>query len=221
MPGLGGTPTTAWPISKPPARAATIAIVAFFITGVAAIPVPAQEVVCSECHGDEPDHEAFAESVHALGTPVFPRRLFRTLLDVFGDACEILTVTDGGRPVASVLSFHYKDEVLPYYGGGLAAARECAGNDFMYWEVMRRAAERGARWFDFGRSKRDVGSYRFKKHWGFEPEPLVYEVRLVRSREVPNVNPLNPRYRMMVEAWKRLPSGLARMLGPPIARNLG
>lgn len=126
-----------------------------------------------------------------------------------------------GRPVSSVMSFFFRDEVLPYYGGGTAEARDVAANDFMYWEVMRRAALRGCGIFDFGRSKFGTGSFDFKKYWGFVPEPLHYEYRLVRSEALPDLNPLNPKFRMFIAAWKRLPLPLANMLGPLLARNLG
>lgn len=171
----------------------------------------------------EPDtvYDIYAESVRNLGTPVFARRYFHVLKEVFGTDCEALTVTHAGQPVAGVLSFYFRDEVIPYYGGGTGQARALAGNDFLYWELMRRACERGCRMFDFGRSKNEVGSYRFKKHWGFEPQPLFYEVHLVRAREIPDVNPLNPKYRLFIEAWKRLPLGVSRRLGPLIARSLG
>jgi hypothetical protein len=108
-----------------------------------------------------------------------------------------------------------------YYGGGREAARGLHANDFLYWEVMRRAADRGVRVFDFGRSKREVGSYRFKKHWGFEPAPLHYQYDLVRTSSVPEVNPLNPKYRLMVETWKKLPLPVSRWLGPWVSRCLG
>jgi len=117
-------------------------------------------------------YQAYAESVRNLGTPVFPKRYFQILQDVFAERCDIVTVEHQGQPVASVMNFYFRDEVLPYYGGGTEAARDLKANDFMYWEVMRRAVDRGCRVFDFGRSKLDTGSYRFKKHWGFEPEPL-------------------------------------------------
>jgi FemAB-related protein (PEP-CTERM system-associated) len=163
----------------------------------------------------------YSESVRNLGTPVFPPRLFRVLKELFGEDCEVLTVTKDGSALSSVMSFYFRDEVLPYYGGGVAAARSVAANDFMYWELMRRACERGVRVFDFGRSKRDVGSYRFKKHWGFEPKPLFYEYQLVRASRVPQVNPLNPRYRLFVSAWKHIPLGVSRRIGPWFSRNLG
>ena len=164
---------------------------------------------------------AYSESVHRLGTPVFSRKFFSMLKEVFGDDCEVLTVTLDGRVVSSVMSFYFRDEVLPYYGGGVSAARDVAGNDFMYWELMRRACERGLKVFDFGRSKRGTGSFDFKKNWGFEPSPLYYEYFLVKDRSVPEINPLNPKYRLFIEAWKRMPLALANVVGPHIVKNLG
>ncbi|MEW6415613.1 MAG: FemAB family XrtA/PEP-CTERM system-associated protein [Pseudomonadota bacterium] len=165
--------------------------------------------------------DAYSESVHRLGTPVFSRRYFELLKDEFGDDCEILTITQNGTLIASVLSFYFRDEVLPYYGGGVAAARAVAGNDFMYWDLMRRACERGLKVFDFGRSKRGTGAFDFKKNWGFEPTPLYYEYFLVADDAVPEINPLNPKYRLFIEAWKRMPRGLANVIGPHIVKNLG
>ncbi len=164
---------------------------------------------------------AYSESVRNLGTPVFSRRYFETLQAVFGADCEVLTVTHQGQTVASVMSFYFRDQVLPYYGGGTALARDLKGNDFMYWDLMRRACERGIRVFDYGRSKVGTGSYSFKKNWGFTPEPLHYEFQLVNAAQLPEVNPLNPKYRLFIEAWKRLPLPVSRWLGPFLARSLG
>ncbi|HEX2117506.1 MAG TPA: FemAB family XrtA/PEP-CTERM system-associated protein [Alphaproteobacteria bacterium] len=166
-------------------------------------------------------YPVYAESVRNLGTPVFARRYFDTLKQEFGDACEILMVTHQGRDVAGVMNFYFRDEVLPYYGGGTAAARGLAANDFMYWEVMRRACERGIRLFDFGRSKRGTGAFDFKKNWGFTPEPLHYLYRLHKSADLPDLNPLNPKFRLFIETWKRLPLPVANAIGPYIVRSLG
>ena len=95
------------------------------------------------------------------------------------------------------------------------------GNDFMYWELMCRACEKGITIFDFGRSKKGAGSYSFKKNWGFEPTPLAYEYFLVKAREIPDINPMNPKYRLFVNAWKQLPLSVTRWIGPMIARSLG
>lgn len=165
--------------------------------------------------------DVYAVSVRNLGTPVFSKRYFRILKEVFGDKCEPLTVYKDRRPVSSVISFYFRDQVLPYYGGGTPEARILKGFDFMYWELMRRASEKGIHIFDYGRSKIGTGSYSFKKNWGFEPEPLQYQYRLVRADTIPNINPLNPKYRLFVNLWKRLPLPIANMLGPLLSRSLG
>jgi FemAB-related protein (PEP-CTERM system-associated) len=163
----------------------------------------------------------YAESVHNLGTPVFAKSYFRILREEFSSASDIVTVSSGRRAVASVLNFYFRDEVLPFYGGGVRAARALAANDFMYWEVMRRACERGYRVFDFGRSKLGTGSYAFKCNWGFQPTPLSYQFRLASGRPVPDLNPLNPKLALLVAAWKRLPLGVATRLGPYIVKGIG
>jgi len=164
----------------------------------------------------------YTDNVHRHGTPALPKCYFEALCETFGEACEVLTVlSPQGEPVSSVLSFYFRGEVLPYYAGDLEPARDLAANDFKYWELMRRACERGVRVFDYGRSKRDTGSFHFKKNWGFEPTPLAYEYRLFKGDAIPQNNPANPKYRAMIALWRRLPRGVANALGPSIVRNLG
>ena len=163
----------------------------------------------------------YGTSVRDLGTPVFAKRYFRRLKEVFGDACEILTVVHDGRPLSSLITFYFRDEVLPYYGGGVGDAKKLAAHEVMYWDVMRRACQSGYRVFDFGRSKRETGPFTFKKLWGFEPEPLHYEYKLIGRDEVPDINPLNPKYRLYINAWRRLPLPVANLIGPFLSRNLG
>ncbi len=164
---------------------------------------------------------AYAASVHRLGTPVFAKKYFRILQATFGNDCEVLTIAKEGRTVASVLSFYFRDEVLPYYGGGTEEARAVAGNDFMYWELMRRAAARGCRVFDFGRSKIGTGAFDFKKNWGFQAQPLPYAYQLHRAKALPDNNPLNPKYQLFIKLWQRLPLPVANVIGPHIVKSLG
>ena len=176
----------------------------------------------TETEGVDELFAAYSESVRNLGTPVFPKRYFKILREVFGEQCRVLTIYTAEKElVASVMSFYFRDQVLPYYGGGRANARNCYGNDFMYWELMRRSADEGIKIYDFGRSKIDTGAYRFKKHWGFIPEPLHYEVKLIRAKEIPEINPLNPKYQRFIKIWRRLPLGVANFVGPFLAKDLG
>jgi FemAB-related protein (PEP-CTERM system-associated) len=166
-------------------------------------------------------YPVYAESVRNLGTPVLPRRFFAQLKQQFDKDWDISVVTHEGRAVATAMSFYFRDQVHPLYAGSVWHARKLAANDFMYWALMQRAAARGASVFDFGRSKLDTGSYRFKKYWGFEPKPLPYAYYLVRAKEVPNLSPANPKYTTAIKAWQRLPVPVTRVLGPWLSKSLG
>ena len=166
-------------------------------------------------------YRIYSESVRNLGTPVFSSNYFRILREVFAKDCDVLMITHQGQDIAGVMSFYFKDQVLPYYGGSVTQARALKGNDFMYWELMRRSGEQGIRIFDYGRSKEGTGPYSFKKNWGFTPEPLSYEYFLVKSKAMPDINPLNPKYRFFVNNWKKLPLPVANFIGPMLSKSLG
>ena len=191
-------------------------------------------------------YRVYAESVRNLGTPVFSRRYLQILREEFAGDCRVLMIRqaasgaasarpddamlceppdrrgEAGEDVAAVMSFYFRGEVLPYYGGSITRARDIRGcNHFLYWELMRVSANEGLTGFDFGRSKADTGPFAFKKHMGFAPEPLPYEYHLVAADAPPDLNPNSPRYRLLVNSWQKLPLWLANRLGPPLARHLG
>jgi FemAB-related protein (PEP-CTERM system-associated) len=166
-------------------------------------------------------YAVYAESVRNLGTPVFPRSLFSEVLREFGTSADVLTVRHRGTAVASVLSLYWNGTVYPYWGGGTAAARGLRANDRMYFALMHHARERGCSRFDFGRSKTGTGPAAFKKNWGFEPRPLTYWDRVADGAKPRDANPLNPKYRMQVAVWSRLPLWIANRAGPFIAKGLG
>jgi FemAB-related protein (PEP-CTERM system-associated) len=162
-------------------------------------------------------YRVYAESVRNLGSPVFPARLFRSVVETM-DA-DVLTVRHQGRAVASVLSLYFGGTVYPYWGGGTEAARGLRANDRMYFALMAHARARGCTRFDFGRSKTGTGAAAFKKNWGFTPEPRLYAKR--SDGPAREVNPLNPKYALMVRSWKKMPLWAANLAGPWISRGLG
>ena len=163
----------------------------------------------------------YSTSVRNHGTPVFPKKYFVLLKQVFGEKCEVRLVEKDNVPISAVMSFYFRDEVLPYYGGGLPEARKYNAFDFMYWDLMQTACQQGVRIFDYGRSKIGTGPYSFKKNWGFTPEPLPYQYRLVKSRKMPEINPLNPKYQLFIKVWQKLPLSVANRIGPWLAKSLG
>ena len=163
-------------------------------------------------------YSLFCESMRRLGTPVFPRALLDNLLQEFGSQADLTMVYSGAQPVAGVLSFKFRDTFLPYYAGANSLAPALAANNFMYWHLMKFAAEQGFHSFDFGRSKKDTGAFHFKSQWGMTIESLPYQVYLVRRKTVPNFSPVNPKFEIATRVWRRLPLGLTKHLGPRVVR---
>jgi FemAB-related protein (PEP-CTERM system-associated) len=160
----------------------------------------------------------FCESMRRLGTPVFPRTHFANLIQEFGSQVDLMMVYSGSQAVTGVLSFFFRDTIMPYYAGAGSAAGSLAANNFMYWQLMKYAAEKGFRTFDFGRSKKNTGAYGFKSQWGMDIEQLNYQTFLVRRATVPNFSPANPKFAMATRVWRRLPLELTNRLGPHIVR---
>ena len=164
----------------------------------------------------------YADNVHRHGTPPMGKKYFEALRQEFGADCEVLTITSSdGTPLSSVMSFYFRNQILPYYAGDDTSARSLAANDFKYWSLMRRACDLGLDVFDFGRSKKGTGSFAFKKNWGFEPTPLHYEYCLYKREKIPQNNPSNKKFTLFIDAWRRLPIGIANWLGPYVVRGLG
>jgi FemAB-related protein (PEP-CTERM system-associated) len=163
-------------------------------------------------------YDVFAHSYHHLGTPVFPKRLFKVVLEEFAEQCELTTIWHNEKAVAAVLSFRFGDWIVPHFGGSLIESRPLAANNFMYWEVMKRGMETGARFFDFGRSKAGTGAYAFKTQWNMREHELPYHVFLVRRSTMPNFSPANPKFNLPISLWKAMPLGLSKVIGPAIIR---
>ncbi len=168
----------------------------------------------------DPFYDVYATSVRNLGTPVFPKRLFAEFLREFPAESDILVIRQGEKFAGAVLSFYFRDTVLPYYAGAYAEFYRAGINNFMYAELMRQSAARGYTRFDFGRSKRGTGACEFKRGWGMQEHVLPYQTHLVKAQHLPNLNPANPKFKLLLEVWKRLPLGVTKLFGPPIVKYL-
>ena len=162
----------------------------------------------------------YARNVQRMGTPVYAKKWFANLLAIFDDNACLMVIEHQGRIISGVISLFFRDTVLPYYAASDNRYWHLAPNDFQYWQLMRLAVDRGCRFFDYGRSKQGTGHFRYKCHWGFEPRPLHYQYYLHKLDQLPELNPLNPKYRLQIALWKRLPPVIARMLGPHVVKYI-
>jgi FemAB-related protein (PEP-CTERM system-associated) len=164
--------------------------------------------------------DVYSRSVHYLGTPVFPKRLFEGGFEEFGENCKICSVHWKGKLVSAVWTLFYKDEVVPHFGGSLREYNHLAVNNFMYWMLMKYGCEMGYRIFDFGRSKKGTGSFDFKKRWGMSMTDLPYQYSLIRRTSMPDTSPLNPKFSLGIRMWRKLPLSVTQVIGPIVSRHV-
>lgn len=165
-------------------------------------------------------YAVFARNMRDLGTPVYGRSFFATIARELPEHMDVVVADLNGEPVAAGILLHHGGRTEIPWASSLRSANRLGVNMLMYWESLKRAISRGSTVFDFGRSTRDSGTYRFKRQWGAEPVPTYWHYWLPDGGPLPRLNPSNPKYAMAIAAWQRLPLWLANGLGPHIVRNL-
>jgi len=159
-------------------------------------------------------YDLYSLNLRRLGSPNYRKSFFRSLQENFGDDCVCLVAYDGQDPLAGVVSYVFRDEITPYFCGCLPEGMHKNANNAMYPRLMEWAIERGLRWFDFNRTRRDNhGPHGFKRYHGFEPEPLHYQMSLNRARQMPNLTPSNRKFALAGKVWRRMPLWFTRAVG--------
>lgn len=166
-------------------------------------------------------YELYVRSLRRLGSPGHAWRWHRRLVQEFGEDCFPEVVYHEGQPVAAVLSFRFRDQVLPYYAGIDDRYNKLNTSNYLYFALMEQAVRMGLRVFDFGRTRRDnTGGCSFKTNQGFEPEPLVYSYYSPTGVEPPDLRPSNAAFSRSQQIWRRLPLKVAGPLGGVVSRWL-
>ena len=165
-------------------------------------------------------YPVFARNMRDLGTPVYSRRLFEEVLRAFPERTRILSVRLNGAPIAAGLTYRTGALVEVPWASSIRDYNSLCPNHLLYWGAIEAAVAEGCTTFDFGRSTPDEGTYKFKEQWGASPVPLHWEYCLLHDGGLPDQSPKNPKFRLMIETWKRCPLWLTNAIGPHIVRSI-
>ena len=72
--------------------------------------------------------------------------------------------------------------------------------------------------FHLGRSTASSGGEEFKRKWNAEAAQLYWYFHRTAPGPMPELNVDNPKYRLAIAAWQRLPMWMTRIAGPKLAR---
>jgi serine/alanine adding enzyme len=164
-------------------------------------------------------YRVFAERMRELGSPVHARRLFTAIFDAFGSRARTAVVRQGETPIGGLVALAFRDRLTVPWASCASAYRRLCPNMLLYWQTLRAACADGFRRFDFGRSTRGSGTYRFKRQWGAEEEPLFWYT-IPTSGRPRSAASTSRRTAFLAESWRRLPLAVTCRLGPHIRKYL-
>lgn len=165
-------------------------------------------------------YRVFATNMRDLGTPVYTKKWFATLLSQTDIAATVAVVYLGGKPVSAGFLVGHNGILEIPWASTIKSANAMDTNMWMYRQLLDYAVDKGYGFFDFGRSSRDAGTYRFKKQWGAQPHEHHWYYLLPPGGRMPALNPNNPKYKLLIATWKRLPVWLTKVIGPPLVKNI-
>jgi len=161
-------------------------------------------------------HAVYVRNMRDLGSPPHSKRFFEVIRAHFGDAVRLFSVKQDDTPLAASFTLTDTRAMRLPWAASDWRFRKLGANMLLYWGMLKEGCERGAPRFDFGRSTRDSGTYRFKKQWGAEEVPLYWQYLLAPGQGTPDVRPDSRKYRLMVGCWQWLPVCVAQSIGPHI-----
>jgi FemAB-related protein (PEP-CTERM system-associated) len=165
-------------------------------------------------------YAVYARNMRDLGSPVHSKKLIRNILQSFPESSWIVVIHLGNEPVGGGLLLHHANKIDIPLASTIRDFNPIGINMLMYWEILKFSVSKGCTQFDFGRSSKDSGTYRFKQQWGAEPHQLYVHYWLKSGNEMPSLNPSNPKYAAAINIWKHLPVSLTKWIGPPIVKAL-
>ena len=165
-------------------------------------------------------YRVFARCMRDLGTPVYGKRFFQSIIETFPKEARLCVVSLKGVPLASGLLYGFRSTLeIPWAASDKRFSR-LAPNMLLYSAVLEFACREGFKEFDFGRSSVDSGTYRFKQQWGAHPRQLYWYYWLAEGQSIPELNPDNPKFKAAIAVWQHLPLPVANLIGPHIVKYL-
>lgn len=174
-----------------------------------------------EPHGLSTVWTLYSRSMRRLASPNYPLRFFEALRDTLADRMLVQLVRHEGRAVGGLVTFLYRDTMMPYFLGLDERTKLYGLSHFIYLKCMEWGVANGYRNFDFGRSRCDnKGAFDFKRHCGFEPTILQYQRHTTPGKPPPDLSPGSPKWALARRVWRGLPLVVTRPLGGWLAKSI-
>ena len=165
-------------------------------------------------------YNVFTINMRDLGSPVHSKSLVENVLKEFEEEAKIIVVYKDNNPIAGSLVIGFNITLENPWASSLREHSRLSPNMLLYWTMLEYACNNGYRFFDFGRSTPNEGTYKFKEQWGAKPTFLHWhsfkfeEFSASKSQE-------KSKFEKFIRYWQKLPIPATKIIGPLVRKNIG
>jgi FemAB-related protein (PEP-CTERM system-associated) len=164
-------------------------------------------------------YNVFRINMHDLGSPVHSKRFISSVVGLMGGNANIGIVFSNDKAIGCGVILKCRDTVTIPWASTLLEYNRLSPNMLLYWGFLEHAADAGYRYFDFGRSTPNEGTYKFKEQWGARPHPLFWYGKGFRDEPENQTDKPGMRERIAA-AWAKLPQSVADIAGPILRKYI-
>ncbi|MFM8221567.1 MAG: GNAT family N-acetyltransferase [Planctomycetaceae bacterium] len=165
-------------------------------------------------------YAVYSQNMRDLGSPPHSLAFFERVLESFSDAAAVHVARLGEQAVGVALTIRNGDRLDIPWASSLQEYNRFCVNHGLYWHILQHACRTGHNLFYFGRSTRNSGPHQFKRQWGSVEVPLFWYGLDRTGRPLISSAPPKESFGLAIRAWRRLPLGVARWLGPKLISRL-
>ena len=165
-------------------------------------------------------YRVFLINMRDLGSPVHSKDLMRHVLGEFSKRSKIIVVYSSGAPIASALVMGFNEVLRNPWASSDRKYAFMSPNMLLYLRMLEFACDSGYGVFDFGRSTRGEGTYRFKEQWGAVAAPLHWYLISLDGKSLDPDSTGMERFELAARCWRNLPLVVTKAIGPRIRKHI-
>ncbi len=139
-------------------------------------------------HNLRPFYEIYAERMLSMGVAIYGYDLFQAMAQYFGSDAELIVARLDRQIVAGIMLIHGVGTSAYPFQATKTAHLATAATQFLIWQAVTSATERGIRRIDMGESQPQSPVYMSKVNFGGVPEKAYY-LTLSPSRDDDEAKP--------------------------------
>lgn len=165
-------------------------------------------------------YTVFSRNMRDLGSPVHGIHWLKSITGQYGAAARIGLIYKGRKTIGCGLILCGSKTVAIPWASTLREYNSLSPNMLLYWNLIKFSIENNYSEFDFGRSTRGGGTYRFKKQWGATEHILYTHAFENKPFQKKSTKGMASKREKLAAIWSKLPLPIANTLGPMLRKYI-